>query len=327
MIKESSLIHSRRLLVVFLVALFVAGSSFFLSAEKGTEMGYLGVRVTPLSQDEKEDLGVAFGVMVTDVVKDQAADKAGILEDDVILYFNGEKIRRTQDLVDAVRDTKPGQKVTVQFFRKGKKTETKVTVGKYESPLSKLFTRKSGNRMLFFSGSGYLGVQLHQMDKDLAKYFGVAEKEGALILHVVEESPAEKAGLKAGDVIVAIGKQEVTAPEDVRELLSDKEKGDKVDISVVRHKKKTRIKAELGHGPKLHSFGFFKDFGKKLRFAIPKMHFEYPEMELHFPDHKDFKFHIFRWDEGTQKELEKKMKDVKKKMKKRKYHLFDYITI
>ncbi len=327
MISKSSLIQSRRLLVVFLVIIFVASSSLLLKAENSDEKGYLGVHVAALSQQDKEDLGVGFGVLVTDVVKDKAADKAGIKEDDVVLYFNGEKIRRTQDLVDAVRDTKPGDKVKVKLLRKGKKLDIKVIVDKYQSLIGKLMTRKSGNRLLWFTGSGYLGIQLHQLDSDLAKYFGVAEKEGALVLKVVKESPAEKAGFKTGDVIVAINKKEVTSPEDVQEILSDKEKGDTVDISVVRHKKKTQIKAELGHGPKLRSFGFFKDFGKKLHFRVPRAHFEVPEIDFYIPDFKDFKFHVYKWKDGSKKKIKKKLKDVKKKLKKENYHTFDYITI
>ena len=98
-------------------------------------------------------------------------------------------------------------------------------------------------------------------------------------------------------------------------------------ISVVRHKKKTQIKAELGHGPKLHSFGFFKDFGKRLRFRVPRAHFKDPEIDFYIPDFKDFKFHIYEWKDGTKKKIKKKLKDIKKKLKKEKYHTFDYITI
>ncbi len=256
--KFKRIFASRAIFAAVVLCLLFVGATALLGAEKvktekKSDKGYLGVSIENLSHQEKKDLGISHGVQVTHVVAGEAADKAGIKEDDIIQFFNDEKIRSTGDLVDAVRAAKPETSARVKLVRDGKPKEITVTVGRLETKLGKL----RGRDLFFTRKGGYLGIHLQELNKDLAEYFGVKPDEGALVLRVEKESPAEEAGLKAGDVIVEVDGDDVAAPGDVSGILSELKKGDKIEIKIVRHKKKMAVKAELGEG---HGFRYFNIF-------------------------------------------------------------------
>jgi len=225
---------------MLLAVLAVGLSASAAGTQKKVRKGYLGVSVERLSILEKKELGLSHGILVSDVVKGSPAEKAGILEDDILLYFAGKKIRKPGDLTEKVRETVPKTEVKVTLFRNGKRMDLKATVGRLRNRYG-----FGGNTLIWSMGSGYLGVRMHEMNGDLAGYFGVKEDEGVLVLSVVEESPAEKAGLKSGDVIVAIEGEEVGDAGDVTEVLGDFEEGEEVSIEILRNKRKMTVKATL----------------------------------------------------------------------------------
>jgi membrane-associated protease RseP (regulator of RpoE activity) len=300
----------------------VLGATSYVMAGKSEGKGYLGVNIERLSNEDKEEFGVTFGVLVAQVVKDGAAEKAGIKKYDVIQYFNDEKMRRPDDLIEAVRANKAGAKVKIKLVRDAKNQEVAVTLGEYKFKDLRI-GGKDGKNVIFLSkGGGYLGVHLQELNKDLAGYFGVKEGEGALILKVEKESPAQKAGLKAGDVIVKIGDEKVQAPADARKALAELKKDDRVDVTVIRQKKKQTVKAELGEGHGFHNIQIFKGVGDKFKFKMAPIHIDIPKIE-----------HEFIWNEKCQKELEEKLKKVEKrlegvgeKVQKKLKHLEEYTT-
>jgi S1-C subfamily serine protease len=294
--------RKKRLAIAVMVLLL--GTSSFLTAGKSSGEGYLGVTVERISSEEKEELGVTFGILITKVVKGESADKAGILANDVIQYFNSEKIRRPSDLVEEVRAVKPKSRVVVSLVRKGKKLKVTVVMGEYK-PLKKNFWKGDKDLFIYSHGGAYLGVHLQKLDKDLAGYFAVKEDAGALILKVEQDTPAEEAGLKSGDVIVKMNEEKVKNPDDVVEILTDAQKGDKIGITVIRHGKKHLLKAELDERPGFKGMGFLKGLeGKKIYFDMPSYHIEIPD-----PD--DFRV---IWKDYARK-VNKKMKKVKKKVR------------
>ncbi len=84
-----------------------------------------------------------------------------------------------------------------------------------------VWVTSTGNAFSVYGGRGRMGVQLHELDEDLAPYFKVKEGEGVLVLKVFEDSPAEEAGIKAGDVIVKIGDEEIEEIDDVFEAINE----------------------------------------------------------------------------------------------------------
>jgi serine protease Do len=308
-------------LILFLSLVLVGATSYLMAAEgKSSGKGYLGVSIERLSQEEKKELGVDHGVRVTRVEKGEAADKAGIEEDDVIQFFNDEKIRRPDDLIDAVRDCKPGTQAKVKLVRDGKAKEVTVTLGKLKSKLHG-FRWGDYKGYIFAAGEGgYLGVHLQSLNKDLAEYFGVKDDEGALILKVEEKSPAKEAGLKAGDIIVQMEDKTISKPEEVSDILSDLEEGDEVTIQVIRHQKKQTVKAKLEERPGYRKINILKGLGDRMNFKLPCFHF-------YIPDSGECEF---IWQDKLNRKLEEKLKGVEEKVQKKLLklkHLKEYIYI
>jgi S1-C subfamily serine protease len=215
---------------------------FALQAAEKPERGYLGVSVQGLDSTEREKLGVRNGVEVIAVEKESAAAKAGIKEKDLIQTVNGEKIRDPQDLVDIITELAPEATVKIGLWRDGKGLEVTAALGKGEH--REKFAREGKKQSLSFSSGAYLGIVPQELNQDLAPYFNVKSGAGVLIIRVEKDAPAEKAGLKAGDVIVQMGEKMVKDSAAVHEALAALKKGESVTIVVVRHGKKETVKAE-----------------------------------------------------------------------------------
>jgi len=93
-----------------------------------------------------------------------------------------------------------------------------------------------------------LGVRIEKMNPDLAGYFGGTNGRGALVVEVIEDTPAEKAGIKAGDVITAVGNTSVDDVNDLMKALADEEGN--VSLSIVRKGTRRTIEADLGDAPR-----------------------------------------------------------------------------
>lgn len=99
------------------------------------------------------------------------------------------------------------------------------------------------NIRIVIGGRARLGVKLDNLTDQLAGYFGMKDANGALITEVMKDTPAEKAGLKAGDIILSVDGEKIEDAGDVREILAEKE--GPVELSVLRDRREIKIKAEL----------------------------------------------------------------------------------
>jgi S1-C subfamily serine protease len=95
-------------------------------------------------------------------------------------------------------------------------------------------------------GTAWLGVYTQTVDKDLAKGFDLSVDRGAIINEVVNDSPAEEAGLLEDDIVVRFDNQRVRDAEDLTELVQEAEPGSSADIVVIRDGKEVTLTAELG---------------------------------------------------------------------------------
>ncbi|MBN2103301.1 PDZ domain-containing protein [bacterium] len=233
---------------LLLLALTIGTSLTADEKKPKKEFGYLGVAVDQLDQLEKEELGIAYGILITEVIEDSPAEKAGLQEDDVIMRYHNKKMRRPRDLVRCVEKTEPSSKVVIVLNRDGKTQDVEVVIGsKAKTPWS----RHEGMHgfMLHVKDHGYLGVKLQELNSDLAPYFQVPEGKGALILEVMKDSPAKKAEIKAGDVIVALDDSSVGNPEDAREILKELESGDEIACTLIRNGKELSVHVTLNESP------------------------------------------------------------------------------
>jgi len=311
MYRVKTFFFTKKIFTGVMLALFLGEVTSNVLAKESSRKGYLGVSIERLSHSEKEEMGVSHGVLVTHVVKDGPAEKAGILEDDVILYFDGKKILRPDRLTDAVREKNPGTEVKITLFRD--KTEKEVTVKIGKLPARSITLEWKGDKYIL-GGGVYLGVQMQSLNKDLAGYFGVKEDGGALVLEVKEDSPAEKAGLKAGDVIVRMDKEDVTTPDDVIEILSDFDEGDQVEIEVIRQGKKQTFNVELEARPHSSDIRILKGIFEKERGKGRIFHLRIPDIESIEIPKLDREMY---WNDDVKSRLEEKLNGIQEKLNKR----------
>jgi serine protease Do len=99
--------------------------------------------------------------------------------------------------------------------------------------------------MIFQSGRPRLGVEVHELNADLAPYFNAQPEQGVLVLKVIEDTPAAKAGLKAGDVLLKVDDEATNSPEELVEILGEYEDGDEIRLEYSRAGKNSSLKLEL----------------------------------------------------------------------------------
>jgi len=217
---------------------------------------FLGVHVEDVSKENMGSYGMreVRGVGVTEVIKDSPAEKAGLRKGDVILRFDGESVSSVRKLNRLVNESSPDQAVRVTISRGGSEQEVAATLGTRKGMenvmggtirnqvlrgMEGAFPKDKDGKFVFTLGSyRRIGVSTQQLTKQLAEYFGVGE--GLLITSVNENSPASKAGLKAGDVITAIDGEKVASPGDVTRALSRKEDG-AVTLTIIRNRQTQSI--------------------------------------------------------------------------------------
>ncbi|MCK4537492.1 MAG: PDZ domain-containing protein [Candidatus Krumholzibacteria bacterium] len=235
---------------------------------------FIGIFMDDLNKGRKEefDYPKSRGVWIMEVIDDSPADKAGLKDNDIIYMFDGERVGGASELRKIIKDKDPGDMVDVVFYREGEKMEIRLELGEHSKQFytinitdddefsgadwgERSFTIDmdsyiGGPRALQMAFMGedrlFLGVKIHKMSDDLAGYFDVDEGEGVLILDIIEDSVAEEAGMKAGDVIISVGDEEIKDPEDLIESLGDCDEDEKtVDVTVIRKGKKKTFTLDI----------------------------------------------------------------------------------
>lgn len=264
------------LLGATVVADAVAKEKKASKASKKSESGYIGVYMQELSDDVREglDLDVTKGVLVSGVQDDSPADTAGIEEGDVVVSFAGTAVDSPDQLRELVSEFEPGATAKIDVVRDGKAQSFTVTVGERSKSETFSFEVPDGDmgelRHAFtMVGGPRLGISAHELedDNDLGSYFGA--EDGILVLGVEDESVAEKAGVKAGDVIQTIGDDKVGDVGDLREALRDFDEGDEFTIGVLRHGKSQTLKATMDE----QEYSFFNGGwpnGREWRYYTPR---------------------------------------------------------
>lgn len=227
---------------------------------------WLGVYTQTVTKDIAAEmkLPVTYGVVIDDVVEDSPAEEAGLEEDDIIVSINGAKVTDASDLTDLVADQKPGDKITLKIYRDGKEQTLDATLASRKESNKRMFsivTPKSGNHSYWYGDTdlkqSYIGVSLTELSDQLAAFFGATKNGGVLINEVSEDSPAEKAGLKAGDVIVAVNDEKVADASDVSEIITDLKPGDKANLNILRSKSPMSVVVEVAEREEQDFMGSF----------------------------------------------------------------------
>lgn len=178
--------------------------------------GYLGVSIQSVTPElaQAMKLEERQGALVSEVVAGSPAAKAGIRQGDVIIGFNGTTVEGAHDLPAAVAKTPVGEEVTMTLRRDGKTHKVPVTVGKL--PSEKASSEESSQA----AAQSQWGVQLQEVTPQMARQHGLADEPGVMVVGVQPGSPAERAGLRRGDIIREVNRQPVKSVQEVRDAIA-----------------------------------------------------------------------------------------------------------
>jgi len=236
------------------------------SGERGKNGTFLGVS---LGEDTELSEG---GAKVESVVDGSPADEAGIRRGDTIVGFGDSVIRGPARLSEKIHAVSPGEKVQVKLVREGGKKET-VTVTMGERPRAHAYwfgddanaaplpeleglgeklkdlgkdvhVRSFRLPKVFGSDRPRLGVELVETTPELREFLGADREAGVIVGKVIAGMPAEHAGVKVGDVIVAVDGDKIRDAGDLIDHLEDKE-GGTVDLELVRDKRTVRLSVTI----------------------------------------------------------------------------------
>ena len=194
--------------------------------------GRIGVTIQELTRELAESFGLKnpSGALISSVEKNAPADKAGIEASDVILKFDGKVVENSNDLPRIVAATKPGSRVLVELWRKGATKLVTVEIGKM--PEENVQVSPPANKNGDMSEKiPRLGIAVSELSKEQQQELQVA---GGLLVAEVEGTAARAAGLRPGDVILAIGNLQIISVAQFNEFLKQVPKARNVALLVRR---------------------------------------------------------------------------------------------
>jgi serine protease Do len=238
----------------------------------GPRLGVMLKDVTDESVKEHKLPG-EFGAIITEVEPDSPAAKAGLQKGDVILQFAGERVRSVAELRRMVRETPSGRAVTLEISRDGKVQDLSAKLEGHKDQFSWVAPKLEiphvdmPNFTFYLHTDGpRLGISGDDLTKQLATYFGVKQGKGVLVREVMVGSAAERAGVKAGDVIVAVDSKSIGNVGQLRDALGSAADKDSKQVSVMivrdRHEQTLTVQLEK---PVIHRQGEVSG----LEFSLP----------------------------------------------------------
>ncbi len=224
------------------------------------EGAYLGVTLAEVDEETAEEAGLRSeaGALIRSVFDDTPADEAGLQAGDIVTEFAGESIESVGQLVKLVGGEEPGNEVRVRVRRDGKTESFNITLAEKESSftfnmgedgefdLQSMFEMKGFGDNTFFCGpQGKLGVEVRDLDEDLADYFDGTDGKGALVMSVFDGTAAEAAGLKPGDVLIELGGLEIDDTGDLVKAVKKSLGEEDVELVFVRQGREKRVDVEI----------------------------------------------------------------------------------
>jgi serine protease Do len=197
---------------------------------------YLGIGVADLTAERAKALNLkeVRGAEVTNVAEDSPAAKAGIKDGDVVLEYDGAPVQGIEQLTRLVRETPAARQVKVAVWRNGAPQTVTATV---EARKGAVIRSDEIPRFQMTWQNPVLGIEGESLrsQEQLAEFFGV--KDGVLVKLVRKNSAAEKAGVKAGDVVVKVDDSTVASPQEITRALRALGSKKTFTVTVVRNKK------------------------------------------------------------------------------------------
>lgn len=190
--------------------------------------GLLGVNIQDLTPELAKSFGLkdTQGALVAKVVPDGPADKAGILQGDVVVKFNGRQVMAAKDLSRIVAGTPIGETVTVQVIREGKAVDLRAKVGEMEEENATATEKDASHKTL--------GISVQNLTPQIAGELGLKDTAGIVVMNVAPESPAAEAMILPGDVIKEINRKPVKNVDDFMQKIDKTKAGEPLLLLIAR---------------------------------------------------------------------------------------------
>ena len=216
-----------------------------LSTRGRVSRGWLGVSIQPLTSDLANSFGAkdTKGVLVSDVVPDSPAGKAGLKAGDILLEFEGKRTEVPSDLQRAVGLATPGQDSKVKVWRDGSERTLAVRIG--EAPDEREAQQRGGPRG---STPTVMGMDVRPITPDVARQLNLRTSEGVIVARVDEGSPAAEAGIQRGDVIREINRQKIRSTGDYEKITREAKDGDRLTVLLQRGPMSLYVAFTVGRG-------------------------------------------------------------------------------
>jgi serine protease Do len=218
----------------------------------------IGASVRDLTSAERANakIGDAGAALVESVVEGTPASRTGLREDDIVVEFDGERVRSARHLTRVVQETVAGRTVQIAIVRNGSRQVLEITPepasriaqeGRHRPRLRPDLRALPDDRLFEmpypsepFGLRRRMGTTLLPLNDQLASYFGV--QRGVLVSSVDPNSGAAKGGLKAGDVIIAVNGKGVADPASVRDAVRRAGSKTVLEVAIVRDRKDQTIR-------------------------------------------------------------------------------------
>ncbi len=191
--------------------------------------GWLGVVIQDLSEELAGYYGIKSkkGVIITEAVPDDPADKAGIKAEDIILKVNGRKVETSRDLTKMIAGTSVGKKIKILVLRKGEKKEFTVKIAK-RPDTKKISTNQRKKE------EDELGINVSELTDEQARRFGIPNTEFVIITAVLPEGKGDRAGLKELDIIKEINHHIIKTKQDYKKAIKNIRTGETISFFIRR---------------------------------------------------------------------------------------------
>ncbi len=196
--------------------------------EKGyVERGWLGVTVQKITPDIAKAFGLeeAGGALVADITKGSPAEKGGLKRGDVIIEYDGKKVKDMYELSRYVASTPIGATIPVKVYRDGKLIELKITIEKLSE---QTYTPETFIEKVF-------GMRVKTLHPAIAEQYGIKDGGAIMVTGVDEMSPASRENIRKGDIILEVNRKRVSSVEEMATLLKDIRRGETVIMLLKRN--------------------------------------------------------------------------------------------
>jgi C-terminal processing protease CtpA/Prc len=234
----------------------------------GDGSSWLGVETHEVTADKAKELKLSAerGVLLGKIVPDSPAAKAGLKDNDVVTEINGQRVEGAAQFRRMIHEVPAGRSIQLTVWRDGRTQTISATLGKsqerrhattmlkptpgafaFRMPEIPEIPSMEWNGAMLFGGQPRLGIDAEDISGQLGAFFGAPDGEGILVRDVHSGSPAEKAGVKAGDVLTSLNGERIRTVGELREKLSAKreDKDRTVKLGVLRNKSAISLNIEL----------------------------------------------------------------------------------